>query len=251
MMFCVDSKDCAKVQKNPLMAKHIFIFFASPGVHLSALSARFSAARDEGRQKQPSGGEKPQFFIGKRRKLQIPWAESSKIGENCKFRGRNRQKSAKTAFPHPGESKKSAKTTFPHPGESKKSAKTTFPHPGENRKTGKTAFHPRMTSGKREKERFRHGGKSKSLENCASATAESQKLLKTTFPPRRKIKITQKPRFRHGGKSKSLENCASARAEKQNHPKTTFPPRRKIKIGKNRKVCAAILQADEPSRQDL
>ena len=62
MMFCVDSKDCAKVQKIPLMAKHIFIFFASPGVYLSALSARFSAARDEGRQKQPSGGKKSRFF---------------------------------------------------------------------------------------------------------------------------------------------------------------------------------------------
>ena len=97
MMFCVDSKDCAKVQKNPLMAKHIFIFFASPGVYLSALSARFSAARDEGRQKQPSGGEKPQFFIGKRRKLQIPWAESPENGENRKFRGQNWQKTAKTA----------------------------------------------------------------------------------------------------------------------------------------------------------
>ena len=97
MMFCVDSKDCAKVQKIPLMAKHIFIFFASPGVYLSALSARFSAARDEGRQKQPSGGGKSQFFIGKRQKLQIPWAESSENGENRKFRGQNRRKMAKTA----------------------------------------------------------------------------------------------------------------------------------------------------------
>ena len=35
-------------------------------------------------------------FIKKWKKLRIPWAESSKIDENCKFRGRNRQKTAKT-----------------------------------------------------------------------------------------------------------------------------------------------------------
>ena len=113
MMFCVDSKDCAKVQKNPLMAKHIFIFFASPGVYLSALSARFSAARDEGRQKQPSGGEKSRFFIGKRRKPQIPWTESAKNGENCKFRGQNQRKTAKTANSVGGIVKKRRKLQIP------------------------------------------------------------------------------------------------------------------------------------------
>ena len=204
MMFCVDSKDCAKVQKIPLMAKHIFIFFASPGVYLSALSARFSAARDEGRQKQPSGGEKPRFFIGKRRKPQIPWTESSENGENC------------------------------------------VSSTDDERKTANSAFHPWMTSGKREKLIIVGRRNTKNRKNCSSSADEMQNRPKTALPPGRKIKIIQKPRFRHGGKSKSLENRVSARAEKQNHPKTAFPPRRKIKIGKNRKVCAAILQADDP-----
>ncbi|MFC2766512.1 MAG: hypothetical protein ACFN27_04040, partial [Prevotella sp.] len=64
------------------MAKHIFIFFASPGVYLSALSARFSAARDEGRQKQPSGGEKPQFFDGISRRERKNRDFLSEIGKN-------------------------------------------------------------------------------------------------------------------------------------------------------------------------
>ena len=36
-------------------------------------------------------------IIKKRKKLQIPWAESSEIAENCKFCGQNRQKTVKTA----------------------------------------------------------------------------------------------------------------------------------------------------------
>ena len=36
-------------------------------------------------------------IIKKRRKLRIPWTESSEIAENCKFCGRNHQKTAKTA----------------------------------------------------------------------------------------------------------------------------------------------------------
>ena len=45
----------------------------------------------------PSGAETVHGFIKKRKKLRIPWTESSKIAENCKFRGQNHQKTAKTA----------------------------------------------------------------------------------------------------------------------------------------------------------
>ena len=71
-----------------------------------------------------------------------------------------------------------------------------------------------MTGEKREKERFRRGGKSKSLKNCISARAESQNYSKTAFPPGRKIKNTQKLHFRLGGKSKLLNFRVSAAAER-------------------------------------
>ena len=48
-------------------------------------------------------------IIKKRKKLQIPWAESSEIAENCKFCGQNRQKTVKTANSADGIIKKHQK----------------------------------------------------------------------------------------------------------------------------------------------
>ena len=45
----------------------------------------------------PSRAKTVHGFIKKRKKPQIPWTVSSKNGKNRKFRGRNRQKTVKTA----------------------------------------------------------------------------------------------------------------------------------------------------------
>ena len=95
---------------------------------------------------------------------------SSKNSENCEFRGRNRQKTAKTAnsvdgiikkrrklrIPWTESSKnsencefcgrnhqKTEKTGFPHPGENQNYPFSAFPHPGENQNYPFSAFpHP-------------------------------------------------------------------------------------------------------------
>ena len=48
--------------------------------------------RNERREAKPAT-----VFIKKRKKLRIPWTESSEIAENCKFCGRNHQKTENTA----------------------------------------------------------------------------------------------------------------------------------------------------------
>ena len=58
----------------------------------------------------------------------------------------------------------------------------------DGRKTRISAFHPWMKSEKREKERFRRGGKLESPNFRVSAQAENQKQIKTALPPRRKTK---------------------------------------------------------------
>ena len=92
----------------------------------------------------------------KRKKLQIPWAESSEIDENCEFRGRNHQKSAKTANSVDGIIRNRRKLQIPWTESSKndencefrgqnhqKTEKTGFPHPGENQNHPFSAFpHP-------------------------------------------------------------------------------------------------------------
>ena len=108
-----------------------------------------------------------------------------------------------------------------NPLESQKTGKNRLSSRDDERKTVKTAFHPRMKSEKREKERFRRGGKSESPNFHVSAQAENQKQIKTAFPPRRKIKNCQKLRFRPGGKPKTDKNGFSATAEKPEMGKNT------------------------------
>ena len=71
-----------------------------------------------------------------------------------------------------------------------------------------------MTSEKREKERFRPGGKLEISKKNASAAAENQNHSKTALPPRRKDRKQQKLRFRPGGKPKTPYFRASATAER-------------------------------------
>ena len=64
--------------------------------------------RNERQEAKPATG-----FIRKRKKLRIPWTESSEIAENCKFCGRNHQKSLKTANSVDRIIKKRKKPAFP------------------------------------------------------------------------------------------------------------------------------------------
>ena len=110
----------------------------------------------------PTGEKQQKLRFGaprrakKRKKLQIPWAESSEIDENCEFRGRNHQKSAKTANSVDGIIRNRRKLQIPWTESSKndencefrgqnhqKTEKTGFPHPGENQNHPFSAFpHP-------------------------------------------------------------------------------------------------------------
>ena len=92
-------------------------------------------------------------IIKKRKKLRIPWAESSEIAENCGFRGQNHQKSLKTANSVGRIIKKRKKPAFPTLG---KVRITHFLH-------------------------FPTLGRSKTPENCVSATTEEQKIPKGEF----------------------------------------------------------------------
>ena len=93
---------------------------------------------------RPREAKPATVFFKKRKKLRIPWTESSEIAENCKFRGQNHQKTEKTGFPHPGESQNHSKTVF--------------------RGT--------PTSGNWQKLRFGAPRRAEISENCISATAE-------------------------------------------------------------------------------
>ena len=243
MMFCVDSKDCAKVQKNPLMAKHIFIFFASPGVYLSALSARFSAARDEGRQKQPSGGEKSRFFdrISRRERKNCNFLMELAVGSGkiaIFYR-----KSEKTALPTPWKVKNTHFLRFQPLGKSKtlnfcvsnplekqKCPENRPSSADETKKTAKTARRRPTKRKKRQKLSVVGRRNAESPKNCASSTDDERKMAKSAFHPWMKSEKREKERFRHGGKSKTSKNHVSATAENQNHSKTALPPGRKNKI---------------------
>ena len=72
-------------------------------------------------------------IIKKQQKLRIPWTESSKNGENCEFRGQNRQKTAKTANSVDGIIKKRKKPAFPTLGKVKITQKLRFPTLGKTR----------------------------------------------------------------------------------------------------------------------
>ena len=73
----------------------------------------------------------------------------------------------------------------------------------DERKTANSASHPRMKSEKREKERFRRGGKSESPNFRASAQAENQKQIKMASPPRRKSQKWGKMQSLHGRSSQA------------------------------------------------
>ena len=107
-------------------------------------------------------------FIKKRKKLQISWTESSKNSKNCEFRGRNRQKTAKTGFPHPGESQHYPFSAFPHPGERQNQPETAFPNFGKGKISQKLRF-PTL-------------GKTKSPKKRVSQPWERQNQPKTAFP---------------------------------------------------------------------
>ena len=85
-------------------------------------------------------------------------------------------------------------------------------------------------TGKRQKEAFPHGGKSKNDENRLSATGENQKTTKIGFPPRGEIKNQRKSTFRHGGKQEISEDQLSQHWENKKLAKNGFP-----NIGKNKK----------------
>ena len=100
---------------------------------------------------------------------------SSKNGENCKFRGRNHQKSLKIANSVDGIIKKRKKPAFPTLGKVKITQKPHFPTLG----------------------------KSKMPKNNVSQPWESQKRPKTAFPNLGKVKNAQKPHFPTLGKAKT------------------------------------------------
>ena len=141
------------------------------------------------RQKQPFRGlgeAKPATgFIEKRKKLRIPWTESSKNGENCEFRGRNRQKTAKTANSVDGIIKKRRKLQIPWAESSEiaenckfrgqnhqKTEKTAFPNLGKVKNSQKLRFPTLGKIKNRQKQRFGHGRKIENSKNCVSATGE-------------------------------------------------------------------------------
>ena len=71
-------------------------------VEEGAHSSYAHAVRTVGSQNRPRFHQKTEKtadsvdgIIKKRKKLRIPWAESSKNGKNCGFRGQNHQKNGK------------------------------------------------------------------------------------------------------------------------------------------------------------
>ena len=95
-------------------------------------------------------------IIKKRKKLRIPWAESSKNNENrlsppwgksespvfCVSPQRENQKHQKTAFPPRGKIKNTQKLRFPLEGKAKTPKNRVSPQ-GEKQKHSKTDFPPR------------------------------------------------------------------------------------------------------------
>ena len=149
---------------------------------------------------RPLGEAKPSTVfaeIGVRKQNLPPF--SSKNSENCKFRGRNHQKTAKTADSVDRIVKKRKKPAFPTLGKVKITHFLRFPTLG----------------------------KSKTLKNCISQLWESKKHPKTAFPNFGKVKNIRKLRFPTLGKTKTPKNSVSQLWERQKHPKTVFPPRPK------------------------
>ena len=125
--------------------------------------------RNRRREAKPATG-----FIKKRRKLRIPWAESSKNGENCEFRGRNHQKTAKTANFVDRIVKKRQKLRIPWT-ESSKNGKNRLSPPWGKSKLPKNRVSPPW--GKSKLPVFCVSppwGKSKSPKNCVSQPWERQ-----------------------------------------------------------------------------
>ena len=166
--------------------------------------------RGRNRQKTVKTANSVDGIVKKRKKLQIPWTESSKNAENCKFRGQNHQKTEKTAFPHPGESQNHPFSAFPHPGESQNHPFFAFPHPGENQNHPFSAFPHPGESQNHPFSAFPHPG-------------ESQNLPFSAFP--------------NLGKVKNAQNCISQLWERQNRPKTAFP-----NLGKGKNTPRRLLQ---------
>ena len=129
--------------------------------------------RNERREAKPATG-----FIKKQQKLQIPWTESSKNGENCKFRGRNHQKTAKTANSVGGIVKKRRKLQIPW-AESSKIGENCVSPPWGKSKTAKNRVSPPW-------------GKSESPKNRFSPPWGKVKIGKNCVSPRGKSKITQR-----------------------------------------------------------
>ena len=118
-----------------------------------------------------SGAKTVHGFIKKRKKLRIPWAESSEIAENCKFRGQNHQKSLKTTNSVGGIIRNRRKQQIPWTESSEIDENCKFR--GRNhQKSTKTANSVDGIIKKRQKLRFGHGRKIENSENCISATAE-------------------------------------------------------------------------------
>ena len=120
-------------------------------------------------------------IIKKRKKLRIPWAESSKNGENCKFRGRNRQKTEKTADSVDGIIKKRRKLRILWAE--------------YHQKTAKTANSVDRIIKKRQKLQIPWAESSEIGQNCKFCGQNHQKSVKTAFPKLGKSKITQKQHF--------------------------------------------------------
>ena len=106
-------------------------------------------------------------FIEKRKKLRIPWTESSKNGKNCEFRGQNRQKTGKTANSVDGIVKKRRKLQIPWTESAKIGENRKFR--GQNqRKTAKTANSVGRISEKRQKLQIPWAESAKNGENNVS-----------------------------------------------------------------------------------
>ena len=106
---------------------------------------------------------------------------SSKNGENCEFRGRNRQKTEKTVFRGTPTGGKQRKLCFGAPRRAEIGKNRVSGHP-DGQKTAKTVFRGTPTGRNWQKSRFPTLGKSKSPKNRVSQLWERQNHLKTAFP---------------------------------------------------------------------
>ena len=111
-----------------------------------------------------------------------------------------------------------------------KNSKNSVSSTDDGRKTRISASHPRMTNEKREKQRFRRGGKSESPNFCISNPLESQNHPFSALPTPWKSKNASFSPFGHGRRVENPKNKLSAMAERRKTGKATFRPRPKNKI---------------------